>query len=128
MQLALARHFGRRCPPMTPLDRWGDAPAQDPLAPEVWRRVAQAAGPQRRRRTRTGWWRALDLVFARASFATAFVIACALLGLFLAEMRVSRLHRERDHQLAESYLRLIDPLLLAASTPPSAPPSSRPES
>jgi hypothetical protein len=70
----------------------------------------------------------LDLAFARASFATAFVIACALLGLFLAEMRVSRLHRERDHQLAESYLRLIDPLLLAATTPPSSPPPSRPES
>jgi hypothetical protein len=34
-----------------------------------------------------------------------------LLGLFLAEVRLSRLHAERSVQLAQSYLRLIDPLI-----------------
>ena len=66
--------------------------------------------------------------YHRASFAAAFVVACALLGLFLAELRVSRLHRDRDHQLAESYLRLIDPLLLAASNPPPPAPANHPGS
>jgi hypothetical protein len=34
-----------------------------------------------------------------------------LLGLFLAEMRLARLHAERGAQIAHSYLRLIDPLI-----------------
>jgi hypothetical protein len=49
-----------------------------------------------------------------------FVASCALLGLFLAEVRVNRLQRERSSQLARSYLQLIDPLLRAdagAKTP-----------
>lgn len=42
-------------------------------------------------------------------------MGCALLGLFMAELRVSHLQRERNAQLARSYLLLIDPLL---NTPP----------
>ena len=34
-----------------------------------------------------------------------------LLGLFLAEMRLSRLQAARGVQIAQSYLRLIDPLM-----------------
>jgi hypothetical protein len=40
-----------------------------------------------------------------------FVASCALLGLFLAEVRVNQQQRERSAQLARSYLQLIDPLL-----------------
>jgi hypothetical protein len=115
--------------PLDPLlDRWGASPEQSPLAPEVWRRLTPVARTARRPRPTTSWWSSLDLVFGRASFAAAFVVACALLGLFLAEVRVSHLHRDRDHQLAETYLRLIDPLLLAANTPPSPPSTSLPGS
>jgi hypothetical protein len=38
-----------------------------------------------------------------------------LLGLFLAEVRLSRLHAERGVQIAQSYLRLIDPLMDATA-------------
>jgi hypothetical protein len=34
-----------------------------------------------------------------------------LLGLFLAEVRLAHLHEERGAQIAQSYLRLIDPLM-----------------
>jgi hypothetical protein len=40
-----------------------------------------------------------------------FVASCALLGLFLAEVRVNRQQRERSTQLARSYVQLIDPLI-----------------
>lgn len=115
--------------PLDPLlDRWGEPPEQPPLTPEVWRRLATVTAPARREPTRAAWWRALDVAFGRASFAAAFVIACALLGLFLAEVRVSQLRDARDRQLTESYLRLIDPLLVAASNPPSQPKPAHPGS
>jgi len=56
--------------------------------------------------------------FARPSFAVMFVASCALLGLFLAEVRVNHRQRERSEQLARSYLQLIDPLLTAQNEPP----------
>lgn len=103
--------------PLDPLlDHWGAPPEQTPLTPEVWHRLAHAAAPAAKP-SRGSWWRALDVVFGRVSFAAAFVVACVLLGLFLAEMRVSRIRSERDRHLAESYLRLIDPLLVDANRP-----------
>jgi hypothetical protein len=116
--------------PLDPLlDRWGVSPEQRPLAPEVWRKLATAERPVRRPEPRMmAWWRALDVVFGRASFAAAFVIACALLGLFLAELRVSHLRDERDRQLTESYLRLIDPLVIAAAAPAAPPKPAHPGS
>ncbi len=105
------------------LDRWGEAPETTALTPEVWRRLAHAT-PAARRSPARGW-RALDIVFGRVSFAVTFVVACALLGLFLAEMRVSRIHQDRDRQLAETYQKLIDPLLVVSSNrTPSAHPGS----
>ena len=44
-----------------------------------------------------------------------FVTSCALLGLFLAEVRLNRQQREHSAALARSYLQLIDPLLKAKS-------------
>ncbi|HVU16846.1 MAG TPA: hypothetical protein VHD32_07970 [Candidatus Didemnitutus sp.] len=97
--------------PLDPLlDRWKETPEPPPrLQAEIWRRIAIAektAGPEGFRAVVESW-------FARPPFAAMFVVSCALLGLFLAEVRVGHLQRERSQQLARSYLQLIDPLLTA---------------
>lgn len=109
--------FSAMNPPPDPLDplldRWTDIP--DPsarLAANVWQRIA--VSETRSNRT-TGLWATLAGWFTRPAFAVGFVTACALLGLFMAELRVSHLQRERSAQLARSYLLLIDPLLNAPS-------------
>ena len=92
------------------LDQWArQTPSPEPLAPEVWRRIAMAEEPAKR-----SVWERLHAAFARPSFAAAFVAACVLLGLFLAEARRSRVQSEYNRELMQSYLRLIDPLLEAA--------------
>jgi hypothetical protein len=100
--------------PLDPLlDRWSETPEPSPrLSAEVWRRIALREGSTG---TPEGFWAALESWFSRPPFATMFVVSCALLGLFLAEVRVSHLQRERSEQLARSYLQLIDPLLTADS-------------
>lgn len=99
-------------PPSDPLDslldRWRESPEPPPhLTSEVWRRIAVVES----RADRSSFWAQVESVFARPSFSVAFVTACVLLGLFLAEMRLSNLHAERGVQIAHSYLRLIDPLV-----------------
>jgi hypothetical protein len=99
-------------PPSDPLDsllnRWQETPEPPPhLTTEVWRRIAVVDS----RAERPGFLARADAMFSRPSFAITFVAACMLLGLFLAEVRLSRLHAERSAQLAQSYLRLIDPLI-----------------
>ena len=90
------------------LDRWGEPPEPPPhLAREVWRRIAVVDN----RAERPGFLARIEAAFAQPSFAVAFVAACMLLGLFLAEMRLARLHAERGAQIAQSYLRMIDPLV-----------------
>ena len=93
--------------PLDPLlENWRDAPPPaGTVAPEVWRRIAAA----KVRKERADWLVQLEAVFVRPSFAFVFVTACVLLGLFLAEARVSRLQAERNVQMARQYLRLIDP-------------------
>jgi len=88
------------------LSRWEPKTSLPPqsLAPEVWRRIA-AAEIERR-----DFWTRLHAVFARPSFAAAFVAACVLLGLFLGEMRRSRLQAAHETALVHGYLCLIDPL------------------
>ena len=99
-------------PPRDPLDslldRWKDSPEPPPhLTTEVWRRIAVIDN----RLERTGLLARIDAAFRRPSFAITFVAACMLLGLFVAEIRLARLHEERGAQIAQSYLRLIDPLM-----------------
>lgn len=99
-------------PPPDPLDslleRWRETPEPPPnLEREVWRRIAIVDG----RAERPGFLARVEAAFLQPSFAVAFVAACMLLGLFLAEMRLARLHAERGAQIAHSYLRLIDPLI-----------------
>jgi hypothetical protein len=77
------------------------------LEREVWRRIAVVDG----RGERPSFLARIEAAFLQPSFAVAFVAACMLLGLFLAEVRLARLHAERGAQIAHSYLRLIDPLM-----------------
>ena len=83
------------------------------LAPEVWRRIRAAKAAD----LRPGWRERLEAIFAQPSFVAAFVAACVLLGLFLAEMRVSRLQADRNAQLARNYVGLIDPLFQSPPPP-----------
>jgi anti-sigma-K factor RskA len=100
-------------PPSDPidplLDQWTRTAEPSPkLTSEVWRRIALAeASPEPRR----GLWSQLDAWFSKPAFAAMFVTCCALLGLFLAEVRLNQEQRDRSAQLARSYLLLIDPLL-----------------
>jgi hypothetical protein len=96
--------------PLDPLlDRWSEPADPAPnLAPEVWRRIAQYES-----RAPDGWLSDAFSWLSRPPFAAMFVACCALLGLFLAEVRVNREQREHSSQLARSYLLLIDPLLKA---------------
>lgn len=97
--------------PLDPLlDHWSETPEPSPrLASEVWRRIALAE----EHRAPEGFWAGVEAWFSRPPFAVMFVASCALLGLFLAEVRVNQQQRERSTQLARSYLQLIDPLLKA---------------
>jgi hypothetical protein len=96
--------------PLDPLlDHWSETPDPSPrLASEVWRRIALAEETTHQTQ---GFWAGIEAWFARPPFAAMFVALCALLGLFLAEVRVNHQQRERSTQLARSYLQLIDPLL-----------------
>jgi len=117
-------------PPQTPdplhrlLDRWGEAtpPQPAPLTAEVWRQIAREKAPA----AAPGWRERINTIFARPSFAAAFVAACVLLGLFLAEVRTSRRQAEYGAQLAQGYLRLIDPLLAAGAESDAAPETTKP--
>jgi hypothetical protein len=105
--------------PLDPLlDRWSETPAPPPrLSAEVWQRIAQAeAQPV----PPPAWWASVETWFARPPFAVLFIACCALLGLYLAEVRVNRLENERSAQLARSYLQLIDPLLATTRGDPRA--------
>jgi type VI protein secretion system component VasK len=96
--------------PLDPLlDLWKEPSDQAPnLAPEVWRRIMlEESG------SREGFWAEAAAWLSRPPFAAMFVASCALLGLFLAEVRVNREQRAQSSQLARSYLQLIDPLLKA---------------
>lgn len=103
----------------TLLDRWNAVrPPQpsDALPREVWRRIADAEASA----IEPGLIARVEAVFRRPSFAFAFVAACTLFGLFLAEIRVSHQQAQRNVQLAQAYVQLIDPLLQdSASAPPS---------
>lgn len=97
--------------PIDPLlNRWREVQpptlSHDLLAKEVWRRIADAEST-----AETSVFSRIEAAFSRPSFAFAFVAACTLFGLFLAEVRVSRIQAQRNVQLAQAYIQLIDPLL-----------------
>lgn len=89
------------------LDRW-QPPAH--VVPDLRHSVRHAISCSNPPETQS-WRSRLEAVFARPSFAITFVAACVLLGLFLAEARVSRLHAAYGAQVARTYVQLIDPLI-----------------
>ena len=100
------------------LMRTDRAPQPPPgLAAEVRRQIAV-----NRSLPEAGWWARFEAVFARPSFAAAFVAACVLFGLFLAEARLSRLHAARSAQVARTYVQLIDPLVSGVNATVNASP------
>lgn len=106
------------------LDRLGETtpPPRGQLRAEVWRQIER----ERNAAASARWIDRLHAIFSRPSFAAAFVAACVLLGLFLAEVRTSRRQAEYGAQLAQGYLRLIDPLLAAGAGDASVPPKAKP--
>lgn len=111
-------------PAPDPLDPWfaqwratAPAPADD-LETRVWRRLATREDP---RPAADGLLAGLEALFARTSFTAAFVVACVLLGLFLAETRISGLQARRNSEFVLSYLRQIDPQFDAAAITAPAP-------
>ena len=86
---------------------------------EVWRRLAHTESPPAP--SVLSWRLRIETAFGNPAFAMAFVAASLLLGLFLAEVRLNRLHGERSAALVQSYLQLIDPLLSAKSLPRAQP-------
>jgi hypothetical protein len=78
---------------------------QRSVAGEVWNRIESA---EESRRASTIFAR-IELAFSRPAFAAAFVAACVLLGLFLAETRLSEHHKHRSALLEQSYLQMLDP-------------------
>lgn len=95
------------------LDQWGTTPEPSPrLTAEVWQRIATDSGSRP-----LGLWATWEQWLERPAFAVGFVAACALLGLVLAEIRIGHVQRERNAELARSYLQLIDPLMVATTEP-----------
>ena len=79
----------------------------DNLESAVWRRIGAGNPPSGQR----GLFASIEAIFARASFTAAFVVGCILLGLLLAETRVSKMQAKRSVQFVQGYLRQIDPQL-----------------
>jgi hypothetical protein len=108
--------------PQDPLDsmleRWRATTPEpsDALESKTWRRIAVAqAEPSRS----PGLLASIEAIFARPSFTVAFVAACILLGLFIAQARTSDLHAARSRQVVQNYLRVIDPLVEAEVSQPA---------
>lgn len=112
----IAQPLRVRMPLRDPLDellnRWQPPSHQIPdLHAEIRRELAR-----RETSASDSWLDRIEQAFRRPSFAVTFVAACILLGLFLAEARVSRLHAENGARMARSYVQVIDPLIQIPAT------------
>lgn len=91
------------------LELWKDADvAHARLKARVWSRIANE---DREPAALPSFFRLAQSILSRPAYATAFVAACVLGGLLLAELRVAQREAQRNHQLAESYKQVIDPLI-----------------
>jgi hypothetical protein len=114
--------------PLDPLlERWGRLAPEQPesVGREVWRRIADADAETSAPRATTWWW-SIEAAFRRPAFAAAFIVACTVFGLFLAEFRLSRLHADRSARLQDSYLQLINPASAGQTAPQVLPAAHRP--
>lgn len=96
---------------------WKDevTPSVPSVATDVRRRL-RVLDEKRRPRFRLTQ---IEAAFSRPSFATAFITACVLLGLFLAEVRITYRENDRAARIEQNYLRLIDPLLVDPTPTPT---------
>ena len=96
------------------MERWRCAtpPQPEPLANEVWHRICALESDERRQ----SWFARIELAFSRPAFAVAFLAACILLGLFLAEVRLTGVRARQTAEMEHNYLRLLDPLGEASAT------------
>lgn len=105
-----------------PLDELLDRSSVAPEPPSHLVAKIRARIADQPARAQLSWMSRLDVVFARPSFAATFIAACVLLGLFLAEARLTRWHAARGAEMARSYVKLIDPLLPPAPSAASRSP------
>jgi hypothetical protein len=89
------------------------------LRDEIWRRIADAEERDDPVRLRER----IEAIAGQPAFAAAFVAACIVFGLFLAELRLSRAAVQRNHALAREYVRLIDPRIHSLVTPSARTPA-----
>jgi hypothetical protein len=68
----------------------------------------------------------VEVIFGQPAFAAAFIAACLVLGLFLAEVRLSRAAADQNHRFIREYVRLIDPRIQSLTTPTAGPVPPRP--
>jgi hypothetical protein len=92
------------------LDTWTPPAPPPSLEREVWNRIERDD-----RRHGGSWFLSWDTLLSRPPIAALFVACCVLGGLFFAEWRVARAQEERNARLAESYLKLIAPLVAEAA-------------
>ena len=111
--------------PLDPLfERWREDTPSLPrsVTSEVWTRIERAEET----RPLQGLLARIELAFSRPAFAAAFVVACVLLGLFLAETRLSDAYARRSAELERSYLHLLDPRVESAAAAIVVPSSHQP--
>lgn len=107
-------------PSEDPLDsllaRWNPAPPDTSgLREEIRREIRRRDGTK----TSDGIFRRLETRFTRPAFAFLFSATCILGVLLFEARRAANREREVNAQLANQYLRLIDPLLEAPGSPAS---------
>lgn len=91
------------------LDQWRNTPEPDPhIKQRIWARIAAQDGAMTGR-SRPGPWlvRAFKLL-SQPLGASAFLALCILLGIAMAEFRISKLQKDRTEELARNYMALIE--------------------
>jgi hypothetical protein len=107
-------------PPEDPLDsllaRWNPAPPNTSgLREEIWREIRRLEETK----ASHGILHRLETRFARPAFVFLLAATCVLGVLLFETRRVASRERDVNTQLANQYLRLIDPLLEAPGSPAS---------
>ncbi len=88
------------------LEDWQDTPEPDPqLTHRVWSRIA--ADDNSREPLTTNWFNRFSNILSRPLGAAAFVTACVVCGITIAQFRVSYEKQARTDQLAHDYIQLI---------------------
>lgn len=88
------------------LEDWQDTPKRDPqLTHRVWSRIA--VDDSSRDSRITNWFNWLSNTLTRPLGAAAFITACVVCGITIAQLRVSYEKQTRIDHLAQDYIQLI---------------------